>query len=139
VTTAAQFIPGTTNYTRYHHDSAQYKAGPEVVSIFQKLDPSSSWFYGGYINVSGIYHTEGMVKIGNDFYISSTEIGAMPVTEPAGQRKPGTGVAHRPFLNCGLNCSSILWEFNLDCFSGFSAKNLSPVLALKKFLGIGTV
>ena len=58
-------------------------ADPRIAGIFKRLGPSSSWYYEGPpIKISKIFHTEGMVKIGDDFVISSVQIGIPPVTEP---------------------------------------------------------
>jgi len=75
-------------------DSVLEKAEPKIVSLFKRLGVSASWHYRGYINIPGIYHTEGMVKIGDNFFISSTETGIAPISNPTGQRTPGTGLAH---------------------------------------------
>ncbi len=35
---------------------------------------TAMWHYEGFVDVPGLFHAEGMTKIGNDFYVSSVEV-----------------------------------------------------------------
>jgi hypothetical protein len=72
----------------------------DVATLVSQLTRSSAWTPVAAIRVDGrVFHPQGMVKVGDDFFVSSVEVTVSPrrfdKTDEAGfDRTPGTGAGH---------------------------------------------
>lgn len=72
-------------------------AAPSLADRLMQVDRATVWTQAAAVAVVGpAYHPQGMVRIGQDFFVSSVEIKAYPsrLAGAPGGRSPGAGVGH---------------------------------------------
>ncbi|MBN2031190.1 hypothetical protein JW824_13230 [bacterium] len=90
------FISVCINQTGENHEAQDLK---KVIACFKKLNRSTEWRLTDTVRLNfRTYHPQGMVRIGNDYYMSSVEQVERPerfnTLQDGYDRTPGKGVGH---------------------------------------------